>query len=169
MIKREAVVPRTAWIVIAAGLALAGCQKKEEAPAPAVGEPVAGHGPRSRFVGIGLYAPGPMWRELVAPRPPSDPAAAHAQPEPAQLDDDEQVIVVVDSATGEVRQCGNLTGMCLAMNPWAQGVPQAWQPPARVVRHLEQIRAEDAAAWKAREAEQNRALAAQVRRHRKPR
>ena len=27
-------------------------------------------------------------------------------------------IVVVDSQTGEIRQCGNLSGHCIGMNPW---------------------------------------------------
>ena len=146
-------------------LVLAACQKKDEAPAPAAGQPIDGRGAKGRFIGIGLYAPGRMWSELVAPRPASDPAQPHAQPEPAGLQDDEQVIVVVDSTTGEVRQCGNLSGMCLAMNPWSQGVPQAWQAPARVVRHTEQLWADDEAARQRLEAEAARG-AAQARRHR---
>ena len=47
----------------------------------------------------------------------------------ATLADDAQIIVIVDSRTGEVRQCGNMSGHCITTNPWAnklgpqQGVP----------------------------------------------
>ncbi len=42
----------------------------------------------------------------------------------AGLADDEQVIVVVDSDTGEIRQCGALSGYCVGMRPWDHGVSQ---------------------------------------------
>ncbi len=35
----------------------------------------------------------------------------------AGLADDEQVIVVVDSDTGEIRQCGALSGYCVGLRP----------------------------------------------------
>jgi hypothetical protein len=51
----------------------------------------------------------------------------------------------VDSQTGEIRQCGNLSGHCIRMNPW-----EARQsPPARVVEHqadLDRAAEEEAAA-----------------------
>lgn len=131
---------RAVLVLMALVPALAGCQKAEEPPAGAA-ITAAGRVAKGRFVGVGLYAPGRMWTELA-----SGGAAARASGvTPASLDDDEQVIVVVDSATGEIRQCGNLTGRCLAMNPWAQGVPRAWQAPALVARHRPQAEADDAA------------------------
>lgn len=71
-----------------------------------------------RYVGIGIYNSGEMWQRIVAASRSEDRGAA-------TLRDDEQVIVVVDSRTGEVRQCGNLSGHCIRMNPWSgqQAVP----------------------------------------------
>ncbi|HEY5711201.1 MAG TPA: hypothetical protein VIT38_04825 [Allosphingosinicella sp.] len=67
-----------------------------------------------RFVGIGIYAPHTLWQRMTGvPRP------ANAQA--ATLEDDSQIIVVVDSQTGEIRQCGNLSGHCIRMNPWSGG------------------------------------------------
>ena len=73
-----------------------------------------GGGPHhgGRYVGIGLYAPSALWSRLAGVPRPSNPQAA-------TLDDDNAVIVVVDSQTGEIRQCGNLSGHCIAMNPWS--------------------------------------------------
>ena len=34
--------------------------------------------------------------------------------------DDQAVIVVQNSLTGDVRACGDMTGYCVGMNPWAQ-------------------------------------------------
>jgi hypothetical protein len=81
-----------------------------------------------RYAGIGTYYPGNMWQRMVAPRRSEDAAAA-------TLRDDEQVIVVVDSQTGEVRQCGNLSGHCIRMNPWS-GQQAA---PVRVTEHAAEI------------------------------
>jgi hypothetical protein len=87
--------------------------------------PVPRHG--GRYVGIGIYAPNAMWQRLAGAAPSEDRAAA-------TLRDDEQVIVVVDSQTGEIRQCGNLSGHCIRMNPWS-GQPA----PARVTQHAADI------------------------------
>jgi len=85
----------------------------------------SGPGPRhgGRYVGIGIYSPGQMWQRLAGAARSGDGAAA-------TLRDDEQVIVVLDSRTGEIRQCGNLSGHCLRMNPWS-GQPA----PARLTEH----------------------------------
>jgi len=53
-----------------------------------------------RYLGAAVYSPGRMWTQIARAGAPADAAAA-------TLKDDEQVIVVVDSATGELRQCGN--------------------------------------------------------------
>ena len=81
---------------VLACMALIGCQKGE---APASN--LFGSSARGRYLGVAVYAPGRMWEQVVRAGAPTDSAAA-------TLKDDEQVIVVVDSATGELRQCGNL-------------------------------------------------------------
>jgi hypothetical protein len=90
-------------------LALAGCSKAPDAS----DRFASAHG---RYLGVAVYAPGPGWLRIAQP---TTSAGTNA----AALRDDEQVIVVVDSVTGEVRQCGNLSGFCVAMNPWAVAHP----------------------------------------------
>jgi len=68
-----------------------------------------------------------------------------ADPAAATIADDEHVIVVIDSHTGEVRQCGDHSGYCVAMNPWngaGSGVPAL---PAKLVKHAADLAAEDRA------------------------
>lgn len=109
------------FLVAAAGLlALAGCQK----PAPE-----GGAASQDRYLGVGVYAPGAMWTQIARSGAPPGAAAA-------TLKDDEQVIVVVDSKTGEVRQCGNLSGFCIGMNPWAGAAPAA---PVAVLKHADRL------------------------------
>lgn len=124
-------------VLIAAALAgLGGCQKAAESPAG----PLFGSGGRGRYLGVGVYSPGRMWAQLVrSETPPPDPARA-------TLRDDELVIVVVDSATGELRQCGNLSGYCITMNPWTgAGAQTAPKAPAQLAAHLKDLEAQDAA------------------------
>ena len=111
-------------------MALGGCQKLSEAePAPRVG---------GRYVGVGHYPAGPMWAQVAV-----DESKAEAQA--AKLRDDEQIIVVMDSQTGEVRQCGNFSGRCIAMNPFDPRLP-AQTAPAAVMKHAWELEASDAAA-----------------------
>ena len=86
---------------------------------------------RGRYAGIGTYDAGRLWQQIVAPDP-KDPAAA-------KLADDEHVIVVLDSHTGEVRQCGDHSGYCVAMNPWSTGSAAA---PVKLVKHAADLDAE---------------------------
>ena len=65
---------------------------------------------------------------------PSDSAAA-------KLEVDEHVIVVVDSHTGEVRQCGDYSGVCVVMNPWT-GPGSRNAMPVRLKKHAANIAAE---------------------------
>ena len=120
-------------------VALGGCNKAD-------GSPVAGNAfsPRGHFVGVGIYTPGPMWTQLTR-------AAASTHPAAANPEDDEQVIVVLDSKTGELRQCGNLSGHCITMNPWSSRLPLAQQSPVTVLKHARQL-AEEAEAEAARPA-----------------
>lgn len=120
---------------VLACMALIGCQKGE---APASN--LFGSSARGRYLGVAVYAPGRMWEQVVRAGAPTDSAAA-------TLKDDEQVIVVVDSATGELRQCGNLSGLCIAMSPWSK--PAASVSTA-LLKHAQQL--DDEAAVQAREA-----------------
>ena len=96
-------------------------------------------GPKSpgRYAGIGTYDAGRLWGQMAGVEAPSDPAAA-------RLEDDEHVIVVIDSHTGEVRQCGDYSGVCVAMNPWTgQGSRNA--APVELKKHAADLAAEDQA------------------------
>jgi hypothetical protein len=115
---------KPAIVLLVAATALTGCQKATE------GLGSAG-GPRGRYLGVGHFAPGPMWSQLAAPAPKT--------PSAARLADDEQVIVVIDSQTGEVRQCGNLSGFCIGMKPWAAALPAAQLAPAQVAKHAAEL------------------------------
>lgn len=93
-------------LILAAMTGLAGCDH-ESGPGPG-----AHHG--GRYLGIGTYSAGRLWSRMSGAAAPADPARA-------TIADDEQIIVTVDSRTGEVRQCGNLSGHCVASNPWQSG------------------------------------------------
>lgn len=106
------------------------------------GRPVensAGMAGKGRYVGVGHYAPGRMWSQIVRGDGPSNAAAAKAS-------DDEQVIIVMDSNTGELRQCGNLSGFCIGMNPWSKPLSAAQTAPLAVAKHAAEIEAQSAAA-----------------------
>ena len=109
---------RPLWIA-AAFFSLAACTKME-----ATENGGAHHG---RYAGIGLFSPGKIWAHLQGDVT-KDPAAA--KPE-----DDDVLIVVVDSDTGEVRECGNYSGRCLSMNPWTKAVGPQLHMPVRVEAH----------------------------------
>lgn len=66
---------------------------------------------RGRYSGIGTFDAGELWRRM------KDVPESQAE-DAARISDDEHVIVVVDTRTGEVRQCGDHSGYCVAMNPW---------------------------------------------------
>ncbi len=127
-------------ILLAAALcvALAGCQRMEETPASRFG----GGAHKGRYFGLGLYGAGRMWAQLERPADPRAPS----RPLAATLKDDEVVLVMMDSATGEVRQCGNLSGYCVRSDPWAVEAPAAPAAPAALAKHAEQLDAEAAAA-----------------------
>ena len=87
-------------------------------------QPVAAPGAHGRYVGVGIYAPTRPWTQMVAQKT-SDRGAA-------TLADDQAIIVVTDSVTGEVRACGDMTGYCIAMNPWRVGSQTA---PVKLAEH----------------------------------
>lgn len=115
-------------MVLAAG-AMSGCKPMSTASA------VETH--HGRYLGIGVYPVGPMWAQVAA--------AATADHAAATLKDDEQVIVVVDSNTGEIRQCGNLSGYCVGMNPWSHPLAAGRAAPLPLLKHAEDLAREAAA------------------------
>jgi len=92
---------------------------------PAYG-PTEHHG--GRYLGIGVYPVSDLWQHLAASHGGTDPHAA-------RLEDDTQVIVVVDSNSGEIRQCGNMSGHCIGMNPWAAALGQGRAAPVALDAH----------------------------------
>src|SRR5262245_12397085 len=95
-------------------VALSGCDRQDT---------MSGASPKSlgRYAGIGTYEPGRLWAQNAG-------AIAAKEPASANLDDDDQIVVVVDSHTGEVRQCGNHSGFCVATNPWSAEALQSGTP-----------------------------------------
>ena len=124
-------------------LGLSGCGK----PADEGSITATHHG---RYVGVGIYPAGQMWSQMVV-------ANASKEAAPAKPNDDEQVIVVVDSQTGELRQCGNLTGYCVGMNPWSKPLAASQFTPIPLAKHAADLAREaQAAATKDTSAAQTR-------------
>ncbi|HEX4198913.1 MAG TPA: hypothetical protein VHZ26_15865 [Caulobacteraceae bacterium] len=111
-----------AAVLAAAGLA--GCN----GPPPPAAQ-VTHHG---RFAGIGIYNAGSVWAKMTVAAPAANAATA-------QTGDDDQVIVVVDSDTGEIRQCGNYSGYCVGLNPWSKALLASQQAPVAITRPAEQV------------------------------
>jgi hypothetical protein len=101
-------------------LALYGCKGAQSS-----GDHADRHG---RYNGIGIYSPSRQWTKLVASQQPTDPQVARPI-------DDQVIIVVQDSATGEVRACGDLTGYCIGMNPWKTALVSAQIAPLKLTEH----------------------------------
>jgi len=116
-------------LIAAAAAALTGCGDGPK-------DGVSRRGAQGRYLGIGVYAADRLWQEVAGGQAASDPKVA-------ALADDSQIIVVVDSATGEVRQCGNLSGRCIATNPWRGAAAPL---PAAIGRHAADLDREAAAA-----------------------
>ena len=149
--------------VLATGLiflALAGCAKKEAAPAAEAFGPFSSPGQRGRYVAVGLYTPGDLWEQLRPAVSAQSVQPAVVDPQAASLNDDEQVVVVMDSKTGELRQCGNLSGHCIGFNPWAKPLGVEQKAPVKLVKTAQQLKAEVMAAQEALERDHNKGLAA---------
>lgn len=93
--------------------------------------------PSGRYAGIGTYDTGRLWAEMEG-------SEASSEPKLARLQDDEHVIVVIDSHTGEVRQCGDYSGFCVTMTPWT-GQGSRTEAPVRLRKHAADLAAEDEA------------------------
>lgn len=111
--------PRRLAAAALLGASLLGCARAEDDG--------AGGGGRGRYAGAGVYPAGRMWSQMAVAKAGADPASA-------RLGDDEQVIVTVDSRTGELRQCGNLSGYCVRSDPWT-AAPSA----VRLRRHADEL------------------------------
>eukprot|EP01035_Chromulina_nebulosa_P003576 gene3576-4878_t len=158
------------WIVVAgfAALALGGCQKKEEAPAAEAAGNYLSRGKPGRYVAVGFYAPGILWEQLTSKPEPAaaeTPAEATKTPAPAEFDpaaanlkDDDQILVVMDSKTGELRQCGNFSGHCIGFNPWSRPLGSGQSAPVQLLKHAQQLQEEIEAATKAEREEYERQI-----------
>jgi len=122
-------MPRVATLVVALALAaaLAGCGKKADTAAGLAG-PFSSPEKPGRYLGVGIYTPAQPWSRLVQAQ--QEPAAGDAR-----LGDDQAIIVVMDSRTGEVRACGDLTGYCIGMNPWATPLVESRRTPVTLSGH----------------------------------
>ena len=121
----------TRYGLLLSAFLLLGCNQREAASSA---------GPKSpgRYAGIGTFDAGRLWQEMRGASPTQDAAAA-------KLADDEHVIVVLDSHTGEVRQCGDHSGYCVSMNPWTASGPGS-AVPVKLNKHASDIDAENNAA-----------------------
>lgn len=116
--------------ILAIGCSLAGCEQQGAVSGPGIKS-------QGRYAGIGTYDAGRLWSQMAGIEAPTDAAVA-------KLEDDEHIIVVVDSHTGEVRQCGDYSGICVAMNPWA-GKGSRSATPVKLKKHAADLAAEDQA------------------------
>lgn len=104
---------------LAAATALGGCKKAADGSLEFAG---AQH-QKGRYQGAGVYTPGDAWRQL------NDVQQSNGVPKTAN---DQAIIVVVDSDTGELRACGDLSGYCVGMNPWSKDLMAAQKSPVAV-------------------------------------
>ena len=135
---------RIAVPVLAALVLLCGCDR---GGGGGMSRP-ARHG---RYAGIGVFEPGMLWSRMALPKKTTAPQAATTA-------DDEHIIVVVDTETGEVRECGDHSGYCTAMNPWTQAIAAQQQTPVTLTAHAADLAHEAEAAGNTTEANGNGAV-----------
>ena len=114
-----------ARLAVASGVGLAGCHGGADDQAGV---------PRRRFVGIGVFNAGQLWSKMSV-NPPLNASSATTA-------DDEHVIVVVDSQTGEVRECGDYSGVCASSNPWTRAIASQQVAPIKLTKHAADLAAE---------------------------
>ena len=112
-------------LAVAAGVGLAGCHGGADGQAGV---------PRGRFFGIGVFGAGQLWSKMSVNPPPNASSATTA--------DDEHVIVVVDSQTGELRECGDYSGVCASFNPWTRAIAGQQVAPIKLTKHAADLAAE---------------------------
>ena len=114
-------------ILLASTMALlSGCKEQNSGPLEA-------NSARGRYAGIGVYQAGRMWGHMAA-QDPRDSTLA-------RIADDEHIIAVVDSRTGEVRQCGDHSGYCVTTNPWSGPPPPTL--PIKLAAHAKDLDAQE--------------------------
>jgi len=121
------------WIGLACAavgsFGLASCNASADQPASM---------PHGRYLGIGVFSAGQLWSKIVV-------RGAAADASSATTADDEHVIVVVDSQTGEVRECGDYSGVCASLNPWTKAVAPEHLMPVKLSKHAAELAAEQRA------------------------
>ena len=113
---------------LVAAVSLAACNKTDDVSA----SPYRGGG---RFLGIGIYPADELWSQQAGTKASADAAKA-------TLSDDAQIIVVVDSTTGEVRQCGNQSGHCTSLSPWVGQANLSQVAPVSLNKHAADLQRE---------------------------
>lgn len=97
------------WTLMSAMSLLVGCGKEASNQA---------RHHEGRYQGIGIATPGDQWKALAdAPKPATEKAAT--------LADDDYLVFVTDSVTGEVRECGDRSGVCVSVQPWTKDAVKA--------------------------------------------
>ncbi len=119
-------------VALLAALSIGACKKSDWSP-------VSNASQHGRYLGVGIYGPGKPWTRLVADQKPKSDSVA-------QPIDDQAIIVVTDSTTGEVRACGDLSGACVGMNPWRANLANGQLSPVRLTGHEKAVELDDAAA-----------------------
>ncbi|HWE45322.1 MAG TPA: hypothetical protein VG407_04765 [Caulobacteraceae bacterium] len=109
--------------VLVAAAALSGCKKKADGSFEFGGL----QHQKGRYEGVGVYSPASAWARL------NDAQQANGAP---MTSNDQAIIVVVDSDTGEMRACGDLSGYCVGMNPWNKDLVPAQRTPVKVTPGL---------------------------------
>ncbi len=119
---------RWVWFSPLLLLTIPGCNKSMAVDAE-------GTASRGRYSGIGTFPADPLWHQRIEIAPKDESKA--------RLADDSQIIVVVDTQTGEVRQCGNNSGQCVRVNPWSKDAA-APSLPAALKKHAADLDADAA-------------------------
>jgi hypothetical protein len=117
--------------MLLAGIALGGCKKAADGSYEFAGV----QHQKGRYEGVGVYSPGSGWTNLTDAQQPN--AASKTA-------NDQAIIVTVDSDTGEMRACGDLSGYCVGMNPWNKDLVAAQKAPVKVTPGTEPTAAADA-------------------------
>jgi hypothetical protein len=112
-----------ALVALLVALSSAGCKQANWAPV----SNTASHG---RYLGVGIYGPGKSCTRIVANQTPNSDVVARPI-------DDQVIIVVADSLTGELRACGDLTGYCIGMNPWNKQLLSTQIAPIDLTGHAQ--------------------------------
>lgn len=99
------------------------------------------HPLHGRYVGIGIYNPNAQWTQMVGADAPKETPAARTI-------DDQAIIVVEDSETGDIRACGDLTGYCIGMNPWKKALASSQSVPINLTEHVMPPKADNKPATK---------------------